>query len=438
MSLETMVVAIEWKASDDDQTLEGYASTFGNVDRQGDVVVKGAFKKTIANIKANGIPLLADHIPSTAHVLGTIFAAEEREGGLWIKARLSKAPSAQDVRTKLLEGHLKKMSIGYEAMDHAYEDRDGQRVRLLKEIKLWETSVVVMPANPQAAISRVKSVVDTLAPDDRQKLVDELASEWRGPELGGGDPAGVREPRRPKPSAGSEGMALRPVMDDYRHQVESESKATVNEIREQIQAAIRKAIPTGDNRYRWIRDFDASHVWFEDDSSAGPGIFEQTYTVSASGAVALTGEPVKVRAVTTYIPVDETGPKNDAAAGEAEAKAAPTAAVADEAAPPSDEDVPGWDRWASEAVLAGRDPEAKADPAKRAGLAKRLELFEEFLTQHDAPVDPTVRAGMSKRLELMEDDLRRSEAASSGARTELADRLASLESPSAAESVPAR
>lgn len=136
MGLERLVVPIEWKAADDDQTLEGFASTFGNVDLQGDVVVKGAFKKTIANIKANGIPLLADHIPSTAHVLGTIFDAEERDKGLWIKARLSKAPSAQDTRTKLIEGHLKKMSIGYETMDHAFEDtKDGQRVRLLKELK---------------------------------------------------------------------------------------------------------------------------------------------------------------------------------------------------------------------------------------------------------------------------------------------------------------
>jgi len=32
--------------------------------------------------------------------------------------------------------------------------------------------------------------------------------EWRGPDYGGGDPAGVREPRRPKPSAGSAAMAL--------------------------------------------------------------------------------------------------------------------------------------------------------------------------------------------------------------------------------------
>jgi hypothetical protein len=35
-----------------------------------------------------------------------------------------------------------------------------------------------------------------------------VRAEWRGPDFGGGDPAGVREPRRPKPSAGSAAMAL--------------------------------------------------------------------------------------------------------------------------------------------------------------------------------------------------------------------------------------
>lgn len=405
MGLERLVVPIEWKAADDDQTLEGYASTFGNVDLGGDVVVKGAFKKTIANIKANGIPLLADHIPSTASVLGTIFDAEERAKGLWIKARLSKAPSAQDTRTKLLEGHLNKMSIGYETMDHAFEDRDGQRVRMLKELKLWESSVVVIPMNPEAAIARVKSVVDTLDAADRKSLMDEIANT----------------------------ESTKTTTDQYRHEVEA--KATTNEIREQLSATLRSDLPATGNRWRWVRDFDTSHVWYEDDPDGA--IYEQTYTVTDAGAVTLTGQPIKVRAVTTYIPVDESG--KNAATDEVEDKAAPTANVTDEVAPPPDEGVSGWDRWASEAVLAGRDPKATAEPGKRAGLAKSLELMEEYLKQHDAPTDPIVRAGNAKRLELLEDDLRKSGTATPAtARTDLASRLASLESPSGAESVPSR
>lgn len=175
--LEYLVVPIEWKAADDgdENTLVGYASTFGNVDLGGDVVVKGAFTKSVETIKAgNGIPLLADHVASTASVLGTIYDAEQDGKGLKITARISKAPSAQDTAVKLREGHLSKLSIGYESMDDAYEDRDGMRVRLLKDIKLWETSVVVFPMNPKATISRVKTFAEGIPAAERKALADML------------------------------------------------------------------------------------------------------------------------------------------------------------------------------------------------------------------------------------------------------------------------
>jgi len=174
--MDRLTVPIEWKASTDDAgTLEGYASTFGNVDLGDDVVEKGAFRKTIARIKSEGIPLLADHVASVASVLGTIFDAAEDDKGLKIKARFSSAPSAQDVRTKLIEGHLGKMSIGYEPTKYAFEDRDGKTVRLLQEIKLWETSVVVFPMNPEATVGRVKSLMGMLDDDARKALVADLS-----------------------------------------------------------------------------------------------------------------------------------------------------------------------------------------------------------------------------------------------------------------------
>ena len=211
MDIERMVVPIEWKATDDDHVMEGYASTFGNVDLGGDVVVRGAFAKTIAALKANGgIPLLADHVAMTASVLGTIFDAKETrtggptgQGGLWVKANISRAPSAEDTRTKMVEGHLNKMSIGYEAMDYAFEDHeDGQRVRLLKEVKLWESSVVVFPMNPAAVISRVKSILDSADVSTRQAVLDGIVET----------PAGD-EPAAPATSGGEEDKADPPKSD---------------------------------------------------------------------------------------------------------------------------------------------------------------------------------------------------------------------------------
>jgi HK97 family phage prohead protease len=177
MTLERITVPIEWKAEDGDApgTLTGYASTFGNVDLGGDVVAAGAFDKFVQWVNAakdNGIPLLADHIAATSHVLGTIYAASTDNVGLKIKARLSKAPSVQDVATKMQEGHVNRLSIGYEAMDYAFEDREGLKVRILKEIKLWETSAVVFPMNPKAAIEGVKDTMASLTLSLKEAGID--------------------------------------------------------------------------------------------------------------------------------------------------------------------------------------------------------------------------------------------------------------------------
>lgn len=347
--LEHLTVPIQWKAGGDAGTLEGYASTFGNVDLGGDVVVKGAFAKTIANIKKNGIPLLADHVASTASVLGTIFDASEDSTGLKIKARFSSAASAQDVRTKLLEGHLDRMSIGYDPVEYAFMDgEDGSRNRKLIEIKLWEASVVVFPMNPEAAISRVKSVAATLTPADRGRLVADLTNE-----------------------------------------AAASTKTTVEDRRAALTVAVRR--DRGDAE-SWVRDFDeaASTVWFEVWDGDKSGTYEQAYSVDADGNVELTGEPTAVRAVTTYTPTGDKSSPTPAGSGNAggdeppaAAKAAKpgdepgtTTAPADEAGSAPDEGAAGWDRYKSAAVMAGRDPEAVASTADVAGARTRLELLE--------------------------------------------------------------
>ncbi|MFF2493245.1 HK97 family phage prohead protease [Agromyces sp. NPDC058064] len=339
--MDRLTVPIEWKAAADGSgTLEGYASTFGNVDLGGDIVVKGAFLKTIANIKANGIPLLADHVASTASVLGTIFDAKEDAGGLRFKAQFSSAPSAQDVRIKLLEGHLKTMSIGYEAVDYAYKDVAAGRVRLLKELKLWETSVVVFPMNPEALVSRVKSIAGALDGHTRAALAAELAE-----------------------------------------------KSTANEVRDQLNELVREAYGS-DGVDVWIRDFDESKVWFTVMSADETGTFQQDYESDDDNGFTLTGDRMKVRLVTNYVPDGKSAtltitPVDGAQLGDEPGEGEPDEGsqeqAGDDPADGASDEGAHWDRWASEALLNGNDPDAVADPADVAGLRTLLELNETAL-----------------------------------------------------------
>jgi HK97 family phage prohead protease len=146
----------EWKAVPGDPgELEGYASVFGNVDQGGDVVLPGAFRKTLADWSRSRqpMPLIADHDLSSEGVIGSVSKAAEDATGLRITARFSSVPKAQDIRTKMIEGHLKGMSFTYETVRSYVGTAAGKSVRYLQELKIFEATVTPFPMNTLALAS---------------------------------------------------------------------------------------------------------------------------------------------------------------------------------------------------------------------------------------------------------------------------------------------
>lgn len=85
------------------------------------------------------------------------------------------------------------------------------------------------------------------------------------------------------------------------------AEATANDTREALQTALRDRF-TGDRTYVWVRDFDDSSVWYELETADEAGTYQQAYTSSSDGAVALgDGDPIEVRARTEYVPVTPAG-----------------------------------------------------------------------------------------------------------------------------------
>src|SRR5258707_12983184 len=153
---EHMIVPVEWKAvSGGPGEVEGHASVFGNIDQDGDVVLPGAFKKTLADWSRSRqpLPLIADHDLSTAGVIGSVHDAREDDIGLRVKARFSSDPKAQSIRTKMIEGHLKGMSFTYQAVKHFPGPFAGKSARFLQELKLFEVTVSPFPVNKLATAS---------------------------------------------------------------------------------------------------------------------------------------------------------------------------------------------------------------------------------------------------------------------------------------------
>lgn len=136
----------------------GYAAVFGNVDAGGDVIERGAFAKTIKD-DFDRIKILALH-DNYDLPIGKPIELREDEKGLYIRGKISDTQKGRDIQTLLKDGVLTEMSIGYDTVDFDY---DGERgIRHLREVKLWEVSVVTWAMNDQAKIDEVKSLAENL------------------------------------------------------------------------------------------------------------------------------------------------------------------------------------------------------------------------------------------------------------------------------------
>ncbi len=133
----------------------GYGSIFGNKDLGGDVVMQGAFAKSIARKGAKGVKLLYQH--RTDEPIGVIDSVIEDEKGLKIQGRLAmKTQKGKEVYELIKMGAMDGLSIGYRVMPKGYHYDDKTKRRVLKELDLMEISAVTFPMNPKARVMNVK------------------------------------------------------------------------------------------------------------------------------------------------------------------------------------------------------------------------------------------------------------------------------------------
>ncbi|ORE96466.1 HK97 family phage prohead protease [Stappia sp. 22II-S9-Z10] len=124
----------------------GYASLFGRMDLSGDIVMPGAFTRTLKLRGADGVRMLLEHDPKAA--IGFWMVLEEDRRGLWVEGQILSSPDAARAGGRMRAGELDGLSIGFRTV-RADEDRLA-RVRRLTEIDLWEVSVVKLPMLPEA------------------------------------------------------------------------------------------------------------------------------------------------------------------------------------------------------------------------------------------------------------------------------------------------
>lgn len=144
-----------YDTEDDERKFSGYASTFGNLDRVGDIVDSGAFEKSLNLHKSDGtMPAMLLH-HDLKRPIGRWTAMTEDAKGLSVEGILTKGVQDADEAYALLKsGAISSMSIGYRVKDEDYDAK--AKANHLKEIELHEVSLVTIPANQSAMVSAVK------------------------------------------------------------------------------------------------------------------------------------------------------------------------------------------------------------------------------------------------------------------------------------------
>lgn len=150
-------IPIDVKELSEDGTFEGYVSTFSNVDRGGDVVMPGAFRRTLSEQKLHDIKLLRDH--DTTKIVGEWLELREDDRGLYGKGQLFVAaddhvPLARETYTLLKRRALGAISMGYRTIKSTFDEKSG--ARQLIDVDLWEGSLVPFPMNTLATVDAVK------------------------------------------------------------------------------------------------------------------------------------------------------------------------------------------------------------------------------------------------------------------------------------------
>lgn len=148
----------ELESTGDGGEFSGYAAVFGNVDSGNDIIEKGAFSKTIRE-DFDRIKILALHNDCWLPV-GKPIELREDDKGLYIRGKISDTTMGRDVQTLLRDGVLTELSIGYDAVVFDFDKDQG--ARHLKEIRLWEVSIVTWGMNDQAKIDEFKSLTESL------------------------------------------------------------------------------------------------------------------------------------------------------------------------------------------------------------------------------------------------------------------------------------
>ena len=158
---------------DPDGTVEGYASLFGEIDAARDMVMPGAFSRTLKARGVRRIPMLFQHDP--AEPVGVWFELAEDFRGLRARGKLiPEVARARELLALVKSGAVDGLSIGFRTVKGRIDP--ATRVRRIIDLDLWEISIVTFPLLSGARVRAVKG--STSSPPQLSHTRARAEREW--------------------------------------------------------------------------------------------------------------------------------------------------------------------------------------------------------------------------------------------------------------------
>ena len=137
--------------------IKGYITKFNEIDSYNSLTVKGAFSKTLEQVKQGRvIPFLWQH--DQREPIGKFLSFEETSEGIIGTCLLDlNVKKAQEAYSLVKNGIITGLSIGARVLSSDFENYDNKVVEVLKDLELFEVSLVTFPACDGARIDEVRA-----------------------------------------------------------------------------------------------------------------------------------------------------------------------------------------------------------------------------------------------------------------------------------------
>ncbi len=146
------------KAVDEKGSFSGYGSVYNVIDAYRERVAPGAFAASLRKWQARNRlpPILWQH--RSGEPVGPFTKMVEDEHGLYVEGQLlvDEVVRAKEARALMRTRTVDGLSIGFNSIVEEWNNEE--KLLTLKEIDLWEVSIVTFPANSESLITEVRSM----------------------------------------------------------------------------------------------------------------------------------------------------------------------------------------------------------------------------------------------------------------------------------------